>query len=57
MWGTKIDRLYQLISVGFFANNNPIVDPLACYNVFINSFAYNDACLCVDDPYLYGIWD
>ena len=53
MWGIKMDGLYRLNDISF-ANNNAIVGSFAYLDVSINhSYAYDDACLCMDDPYIW----
>ena len=53
MWGIKMDGLYCLNDISF-AKNNAIVGSFAYFDVSINhSYAYDDACLCMDDPYIW----
>ena len=52
MWGIKMDGLYRLNDISF-ANNNAIVGSFTYFDMSINhSYAYDDACLCMDDPYI-----
>ena len=53
MWGIKMDGLYRLNDISF-ANKNAIVGSFAHLDTSINhSYAYDDACLCMDDPYIW----
>ena len=45
--------LYHLNEISY-ANNNALVGSFAYFDMSINhSYAYNDACLCMDDPYIW----
>ena len=48
-----MDGLYRLNDI-YFANSNAIVGSFAYFDMSINhSYAYDDACLCMDDPYIW----
>ena len=53
MWGIKMGGFYHLNCISF-ANNNAIASSFAYFDMSINhSYAYDDACLCMDDPYIW----
>ena len=52
MWGIKMSGFYHLNDISF-ANNNAIAGSFAYFDMSINhSYAYDDACLCMDDSYI-----
>ena len=50
---SEMDGLYRLNEISY-ANNNALVGSFAYFDMSINhSYAFNDAFLCMDDPYIW----